>query len=190
MEFSILGPLEVRADGRAVPLGAAKPRSLLAVLLLHANQVVSSDRLIDELWGEAPPATVAKSIHVYVSGLRKQLGDGILVTRAPGYLLRVEPHRARPRALRGARRRGRWRAPETAASGSARRSSCGADRRWPTSRSSRSHRPTSPGWRSSACPRRSSGSTPSSRQAATPRSPASSRRSPACTRCESGCRRC
>jgi DNA-binding SARP family transcriptional activator len=91
MEFRLLGPLEVVEGDRSLPLGGHKQRSLLAVLLLHANEVVSSERLIDDLWGEAPPATVAKSIQVYVSGLRKQLGEGRLVTRTPGYVLRVDP---------------------------------------------------------------------------------------------------
>ena len=91
MEFRILGPLEVVEHGRSLDLRGHRQRSLLAVLLLHANEVVSTERLIDDLWGEAPPATAAKSIQVYVSRLRKQLGDGRLVTRTPGYLLRVEP---------------------------------------------------------------------------------------------------
>jgi DNA-binding SARP family transcriptional activator len=69
----------------------ASSGSLLAVLLLHANEVVATERLIDELWGASPPATVAKSVQTYVSRLRKQLGDGRLVTRIPGYLLRVDP---------------------------------------------------------------------------------------------------
>jgi DNA-binding SARP family transcriptional activator len=91
MEFRLLGPLEVSEQDRSLPLGGRKQRSLLAVLLLHANDVVSTERLIDDLWGEAPPSTVAKSVQVYVSRLRKLLGDGRLVTREPGYLLRVEP---------------------------------------------------------------------------------------------------
>ena len=85
MEFSVLGPLEVRRDGSNVPLGSFKQRSLLAVLLLHATDVVSTKRLIDELWGESPPATVTKRVQVYVSRLRKQLGEGRLLTRTPGY---------------------------------------------------------------------------------------------------------
>ena len=91
MEFRILGPLEVVEHGRSLTLHGHRQRSLLAVLLLHANEVVSTERLIDDLWGEAPPATAAKSIQVYVSRLRKELGDGRLATRTPGYLLRVEP---------------------------------------------------------------------------------------------------
>ena len=74
MEFRLLGPLEVCEDQRSLALGGAKQRSLLAVLLLHANQVVSAERLIDELWGDEPPATASKSIQVYVSRLRKELG--------------------------------------------------------------------------------------------------------------------
>jgi DNA-binding SARP family transcriptional activator len=91
IEFRALGPLEVVNDGSPLALGGGKQRALLAMLLLHANEVVSSERLIDELWGEAPPATVSKSIHVYVSRLRKELGEERLVTRSPGYVLRVEP---------------------------------------------------------------------------------------------------
>ena len=91
VEFRVLGPLEVVEYGSSLGLGGVKQRSLLALLLLHANEVVGTERLIDELWGAAPPATVAKSIHVYVSRLRKELGDERLVTRSPGYLLRVEP---------------------------------------------------------------------------------------------------
>jgi DNA-binding SARP family transcriptional activator len=76
---------------RSLELGGAKPRSLLAILLLHANQVLSTDRLIDELWGASPPATAAKSLQVMVSKLRKRLGDDRLATHPPGYVLRVEP---------------------------------------------------------------------------------------------------
>jgi len=91
MEFRLLGPLEVVEHDRSLALGGRKQRSLLAILLLHANDVVSTERLIDELWGESPPATVAKSIQVYVSRLRKQLGGSRLVTRTPGYVLHADP---------------------------------------------------------------------------------------------------
>ena len=90
MEFRLLGPLEVLDGDRSLQLGRGHQRALFALLLLNANEVVSTDRLIDELWGESPPRTVLKSIHVYVSRLRKELGDGRLVTQAPGYLLRVD----------------------------------------------------------------------------------------------------
>jgi DNA-binding SARP family transcriptional activator len=91
VEFRLLGPLEVIDHRRALDLGPGKQRALLAILLLHANEVVSAARLIDDLWPEEAPRTATKSIQVYVSGLRKQLGEGRLVTRKPGYLLRVEP---------------------------------------------------------------------------------------------------
>src|SRR5215217_4120155 len=90
MEFRLLGPLEVLERDRVVIVGGGKQRALLAVLLLHANEVVSIDRLLDDLWGSSPPATAAKSIQLYVSRLRKVLGDGRLATRAPGYVLQVE----------------------------------------------------------------------------------------------------
>jgi len=87
VEFRILGPLEVVEDDRPLVLGGPKQRALLAVLLLHRGEVVSTDRLIDQLWGERPPASAAKSVQVYVSNLRKALGDGLLATRGRGYLL-------------------------------------------------------------------------------------------------------
>jgi DNA-binding SARP family transcriptional activator len=88
MRFGILGPFEVADDqGREVALGGRKQRAVLAILLLHANEVVSSERLIDELWGQRPPATAAKTVQAYVSNLRKALGDGLLVTRGGGYVL-------------------------------------------------------------------------------------------------------
>lgn len=88
MRFGILGSFEV-ADGagRELALGGHRQRAVLAILLLHAGEVVSSDRLIDELWGGRPPATAAKTIQVYVSKLRKALGGGLLLTRAGGYVL-------------------------------------------------------------------------------------------------------
>src|SRR5438128_6157861 len=97
MEFRILGPLEVWSDQRRLPLGGSKQRMLLAVLLLHRNEVVSIDRLVEELWTGGPPARAVKVVQVYVSRLRKALGarrapsdaEDMLVTRAPGYLLRV-----------------------------------------------------------------------------------------------------
>jgi DNA-binding SARP family transcriptional activator/class 3 adenylate cyclase/tetratricopeptide (TPR) repeat protein len=90
MEFRVLGPLEVRSGGGLLDLGGAKQRALLAMLLLDANNVVSNERLIDGLWEDGPPETAQKALHVHVSGLRKVLGKDRLVTREPGYLLRVE----------------------------------------------------------------------------------------------------
>jgi|SRR5215207_868405 len=90
MDFRVLGPLEVGGDEGTLELGGIKQRSLLAMLLLHAGEVVSTDRLIDALWGASPPLRSGKSIQVYVSRLRKALADDRLVTRAPGYVLYVD----------------------------------------------------------------------------------------------------
>ena len=90
MEFRILGPLEVVRDGRIVALGTGRQLALVAALLLHRNEVVSVDRLVDELWDGEPPPTAAKIVRNNVSLLRKELGDR-LVSRPPGYMLRVEP---------------------------------------------------------------------------------------------------
>jgi YVTN family beta-propeller protein len=123
MDYRILGPLEVAEDDREVVLGRGRQRSLLALLLLHANEVVSSERLIDELWGGTPPPTAAKTVQVYVSQLRKSLrnGDpeGPLLTRGPGYVLRIGPdeldlHRFE-RALADGRRALDGHAPDRAA---------------------------------------------------------------------------
>src|SRR4029079_4635940 len=90
MDFRVLGPLEVSDGGRAIALGGVKQRSLLAILLQHPNAIVSMDHLLEELWGDAPPASADNSIHVYVSRLRRELGPGRLITRPPGYVLRVD----------------------------------------------------------------------------------------------------
>ncbi len=91
MEFRILGPLEVSDEGGQVSLGGGKPRALLAVLLLHPNEVVSADRLIDELWGEDSSERAAAALRVNVSRLRKALSQDVLATKSPGYVIRVEP---------------------------------------------------------------------------------------------------
>src|SRR3954451_16672602 len=118
MDFRILGPLEVSDGGRAVALGGGKQRSLLAILLQQPNAVVSTDHLLAELWGDAPPASADKSIHVYVSRLRKALGPDRLITRAPGYALRADPEELDRAALERLRAEGRphealalWRGP-------------------------------------------------------------------------------
>ena len=92
MRFGILGTLEVRdRERRPLDLGASKQQSLLAVLLLNANQVVSTDRLVDALWGEEPPETAQKALQVYVSQLRRVVGKEQLLTKPPGYLLQIDP---------------------------------------------------------------------------------------------------
>jgi DNA-binding SARP family transcriptional activator len=91
MEFRILGPLEVVEDGRPIPLDRRLSRALLAYLLLHANEPVSSDRLVDELWGETAPKTAVASLQNYVSRLRKSIGRERLRLSSAGYTLRVDP---------------------------------------------------------------------------------------------------
>ena len=91
VEFRLLGPFEVSERGQPLEVSAGKQRTLLAVLLLRAGEVVSTDRLIDALWEEDPPASALNSVHIYVSHLRKALGDGRLHTRGHGYLLELEP---------------------------------------------------------------------------------------------------
>jgi YVTN family beta-propeller protein len=89
VEFRILGPLEVVGDDGPVALGGGRERALLALLLLHANEVVRTDSLIEELWRGEPPASAAKALQVYVSRLRKRLGAEVVVTRARGYAVVV-----------------------------------------------------------------------------------------------------
>jgi DNA-binding SARP family transcriptional activator/sugar lactone lactonase YvrE len=98
LEFRVLGPLQVAANGSVLPLGGAKQRAVLALLVFHANELVSLDRLIDELWGESPPDSAANLVQGYVSRLRKELEPGrargeheLLVSRPPGYVLRLRP---------------------------------------------------------------------------------------------------
>jgi YVTN family beta-propeller protein len=108
MDFRILGPLEVRDGDRPLALGGEKQRALLAILLLHRNEVVSADRLIDELWGESPPAGARQTLRAYVSKLRRAMAasgaagavggncepkvqDGVLLTRGHGYVLEIAP---------------------------------------------------------------------------------------------------
>ena len=93
VEIRLLGPLEVLSHGRTLNIGGGRQRALLALLALHANEIVSSDRLIQELWGELPPSTAAKALQNLVSRLRKTIDpeeSGVLGTRPPGYVLRVE----------------------------------------------------------------------------------------------------
>ena len=90
VEFRVLGPLEVVRDGEPVAIGGLRRRAVLAMLVLEAGRVVSVDRLVDGVWGEEPPDTAVTALHGHVSHLRRALGDR-LVTRAPGYVLEVEP---------------------------------------------------------------------------------------------------
>lgn len=99
LEFNLLGPLEVLDGGSPLALGGPKQRALLALLLIHAGEVVSVDRISEDLWGDRPPKTAQTSLHVYVSHLRKLLeperGKGeaasLLASRSPGYVLDLDP---------------------------------------------------------------------------------------------------
>ena len=108
MEFRILGPVEVWEDGHPVSLGGGKQRAVLALLLLNANRIVSSDGLIDQLWNGQPPATAGTALQGHISSLRKALGPDVIATRRPGYVLEVDPAQidlARFEELRGEARR-------------------------------------------------------------------------------------
>ncbi|MBV9536846.1 MAG: winged helix-turn-helix domain-containing protein, partial [Solirubrobacterales bacterium] len=98
IEFRVLGPLEVWRAGEPVAVRGGKPRALLAMLLLHAGEVVSTDQLIDALWGERPPSAAPNALQAHVAALRRVLEPGrahgvtgdLLITRSPGYLLAVD----------------------------------------------------------------------------------------------------
>jgi DNA-binding SARP family transcriptional activator len=106
VELRILGPLEVRTEEGVVSLPRRRERALLVALVLHPGEVVSTDRLIEAIWGEEPPRTAHGSLQNAVSELRKALGHDVLGTRAPGYRLQVDPEdvdaRRFERALRDA----------------------------------------------------------------------------------------
>ena len=185
MDVRLLGPVEASVDGRAVAVGAGKPRALLALLALHAGSTVSSDRLIEGLWDE-PPATAVKLVQLHVSQLRKALGPA------------GDPH-ARSRVRAAARARGPRRHALRAARGrrpTARgRSRCGAVPRSTTSPASRSPPPRSAGWRSSGWRPSSRRSRSTWARADTARWSASSSGSCSRSRCgrrstRSGCWRC
>jgi DNA-binding SARP family transcriptional activator len=85
--FRVLGPLEVESENTRLSLGGARQRAVLATLVLHVNEVVSRDRLVEAVWGEDPPGTAASALQGYISALRKVVGADLIVTRAPGYAL-------------------------------------------------------------------------------------------------------
>jgi DNA-binding SARP family transcriptional activator len=92
VDFRILGPLEAIDDSGPVRLTGGKQKAFLALLLLHAGRVVPMDRLVDDLWGDEAPESAQKMVQIFVSQLRKQLPDGVLRTRAPGYLVDLDGH--------------------------------------------------------------------------------------------------
>ena len=195
MEFGILGPLEVTEDGRQLALGGTKQRSLLAMLLLHANEAVARDRLIEALWDGQPPGSAATALQVYVSQLRKVLDPGAdrgeeLVTRRPATRCR-RARPARPAALRTPAGR-RACGARSAEAETARRLLAEALALWRGAPladldTCRSPSGSAPASRSCGWPRSRSESRPTWRSAGTPSSCRSSRRSSPSTRCASGC---
>ena len=183
MEFKILGPLEAREGERVLACKGAKQRLLLGVLLLHANEVVSSDRLGEALWGERPPATGSKALQMHVSELRDLLEPErargrpgrMLVTRPPGYELRVEEGQLDlqrfEHAVDEARAAARAGLPRQAADG------LRAARHWRIWATRTSSKRISPGSKNSGSGRWRTGSTPISPSNVTRSCPPSSRAS-------------
>src|SRR2546430_3189113 len=98
IEYRILGPLEALRDGKRVALGGPKQRTVLALLLLEANRLVSADEIVDRLWPTKPPGEPRTALQGYISNLRKALGSGhrtekseVIETESAGYRLRIEP---------------------------------------------------------------------------------------------------
>jgi peptide/nickel transport system substrate-binding protein len=94
MRFCVLGPVEAHGEGRRAAVGGGRQRALLALLLIHAGEVVSRDRLIEELWADQPAAGTSPSLDVYLSRLRRAFREvgaaDVLITRYPGYVLRAD----------------------------------------------------------------------------------------------------
>jgi DNA-binding SARP family transcriptional activator len=142
LDFRLLGPLEiVEDDGLDLSIGKRRQRALLAILLLRANELVTSDRLVEELWGESPPPTAHKMLHHQVSALRQALGrNGRLETHGSAYRLNVSLGERDVDRFEQLVSSGKARIetdPDGAAANSGRRSSSGAARR----RLQRRHRP-------------------------------------------------
>jgi DNA-binding SARP family transcriptional activator len=187
VEIRLLGSLEVREGEHVLDVRRRQQRALLAALALRAGEVVSTDRLIVDLWGERAPASATGSLQNTVSALRKTLGRDVLVTQPPGYRLAVEPEdvdanrfeRLLAQALDAEpARRASLLQEALALSGTGLPS--------PTSTRRSSPGTSAPGWTSCESRPSRSGSTRSSSSAVTSRSSASSRASSPSTRCESG----
>jgi DNA-binding SARP family transcriptional activator len=91
MDFRILGPLDVVGPDGPIRIDGGKVRALLELLLLHANEVIPGDRLVDSLWGDSPSESAEHAVEVYISRLRRGLGQDRIETHPPGYRVRVEP---------------------------------------------------------------------------------------------------
>ena len=195
MDFRILGPIEVLSEGRAVSLGGSRQRALLGLFLIHANETLSVDRLMDELFGGRAQAPSPKAMHVQISRLRKSLaahpgGEGLIVTHGSGYELAIDPdHVDANRFERLVAEGGQERpsaVPLPLPSHSSARSTCGAAPRSPISPTSASPRRRSHGSTSCGSARSSSAWTRSWRSATTPTSSAGCRASSTSTRTASG----
>jgi hypothetical protein len=88
-EFRVLGPVEVVIDGRPVSILASRQEIVLTLLVLDVNHVVSAVRMIDALWGDNPPRTAKTQVHITISALRRLLGDDVISSRPPGYLIKA-----------------------------------------------------------------------------------------------------
>ncbi len=91
LQFRLLGTLEVLRDGESLSLGGERQRGLLAVLLLHANELVTTEHLAEQLFGPEASEASIRAVRVAVSRLRRLLGDETLETGPGGYLARVDP---------------------------------------------------------------------------------------------------
>ncbi|GAC1314117.1 MAG: hypothetical protein NVSMB16_10860 [Acidimicrobiales bacterium] len=152
MNFEILGPLRVHHDGRDIGLKAAKERALLGILLLEHGQVVGVDRVVDELWPDAPPQQPVSSVRVLASRVRRSLAaagyEDRLRTVPPGYVLAIEPveldaARFEIAAREGARLLDAGDAARAARSGLHRSRRCGASPRPASAPSNSASKPTS-----------------------------------------------
>ena len=152
MEFRILGSVEVADDGVTKDLGGLRERTLLARLLLSAGQVVSADRLAEDLWAGRPPPQCLATLRVYISRLRRALGpaSAALLTQPPGYRMVISPGQLDASRFAGLVAAGRQELaagrPGRRPPSSARPSGCGAARRCPMWPTSHSPRPRWPGW--------------------------------------------
>src|SRR6266542_3399258 len=107
LEFRALGPLAVLRDGAPVELGKGNERTLIALLVLHADRPLSNDTIIDALWGEQPPPTAPEMVRNYVARVRKRLGEDAIATMPSGYRLVADPERGRLTAIRAPGQGGR-----------------------------------------------------------------------------------
>jgi hypothetical protein len=126
VDFSILGPFEAADEAGPLKLTGGKQKALLALLLLNADHVVPMSRIVDDLWGETVPDSAQKMVQIFVSQLRRQLPDGMLQTRAPGYLVVLDEHSL---DLRRFERLGEW-GRTALAQGGSRRQLSDCTKRW------------------------------------------------------------